>query len=411
MSTMSSSIATSTRECSCHGVGSAQRQHSDAPILCSVCVSHVLQKALDRHGKALERRDEAKEECGQRLNELRRGQSISELAYESQRLRDRIATLRQQCGSLAVKVAAHVVENDERRAQHEDPVPAQERLTRLHSSLCDPTTGALSHSIFSSTQQVKALRFQWAVRVFAMHRLDVEQDEKTSRPTLRHRHARGVGKIGGLPLPHAGPELYGVLPPHELQSALRLVASLTSTVARCLGIVIPHPIRLQPNGPNGDIAESEMQHALQNVQPPGSVDRKEPSLASSTSSLLSIMETTSSWGRKALARATGHQALEDPAHTIIPPSLDSTAVEQRLRHATSAVLAEDDSPSTSLYALAHNLVNEEEFAIGLQLLQNDIVALCIRAGVPVATLWPAEAVLLNLHALWIYCGEQVAFKV
>jgi hypothetical protein len=134
---------------------------------------------------------------------------------------------------------------------------------------------------------------------------------------------------------------------------------------------------------------------------------KETTLGASTTSLMSIMETTSTWGRKALARATGHQTLKDTAHTTIPPSLDSNAVEKRLLHATSAVLAEDDSPSTSLFALSHNLVNEEEFAIGLQLLQNDIVALCIRAGVPVGRLWPAEAVLLNLHSLWIYCGDQV----
>lgn len=403
---MSSSIATATRECPCHGVGSSQRQNS---VLCSVCVNHVLSTPLQRHEEALEKRNVAKEECEVQLETLRRHQSISELAYESQRLRNRLSSLKQQCGSLAVQVAAHVVENEERRAQQEDPVPTHERLSRLHSSLVDVNTGALSRSIVSSTNQVKCLRFQWAVRVFCMHRLDIEQqDDKTS--TLRHRHARGVGKIGGLPLPHAGPELFGVLPPHELQSALRLVASLTNTVARCLGIVLPHPIRLQPTGPNGDITEAEVTGELPNTaQSVGSVDRtkKEPSLASSTSSLMSIMETTSSWGRKALARATGHQAIGDAAmHTSIPPSLDSSAVELRLRHATSAVLAEDGSPSSSLYALSHDLVNDEEFAIGLQLLQNDIIALCIRAGVPVDNLYPAQALLLNLHALFIYCAEQ-----
>jgi Vacuolar sorting 38 and autophagy-related subunit 14 len=401
---MRPSIASSTRVCPCHGVGSSHRPHSDVPVLCAVCVSHDLQKPLERHSRTLQARNEARDQCARRLEELRRGQSISELAYESQQLRDRLATLRHQCGSLAVKVASRVVENDERRAQHEDPTPAQQQLTRLHDSLCDPDVGALSRSISSSTEQVKRLRFQWAIQVFAMHRLDVDQDEKNSRPTMRHRHARGIGKIGGLPLPHAGPELYGVLPPHELQSALRLVASLTSTVARCLGIVLPHPIRLQPDGPNGDITDTVTQRTI--VQNPG-IDRKEPSVASSTTSLLSIMETTSSWGRKALARATGQQALKETAHASIPPSMDSIAVTRRLHHACSAVLAEDHSPSTSLYALSHSATTQDEFAIGLQLLQNDIVALCIRAGVPVATLWPAEAVLLNLYALWMYCGEQV----
>jgi hypothetical protein len=48
-------------------------------------------------------------------------------------------------------------------------------------------------------------------------------------------------------------------------------------------------------------------------------------------------------------------------------------------------------------------VAEERFATGLQLLQNDIVALCFRAGVDVSTLWPAESVLLNLHSLWRHC--------
>ena len=375
--------------------------------MCPVCVNHALQKPLERHCKALQERNEARDDCAFRLEDLRRGQKISELAYESQRLRDRLAALRQQCGSLAVQVASHVVENDEWRAQHEDPTPAQQQLTRLHDSLCDPSSGSLSQSIVSSTEQVRSLRFQWSIQVFAMHRLHVDQDEKNSRPTMRQRHARGIGKIGGLPLPHAGPELYGVLPPHELQSALRLVASLTSTVARCLGIVLPHPIRLQPDGPNGDITDTVRPRAsTRKVQSPG-VDRKEPSVASSTTSLMSIVETTSFWGRKALARATGQQALKDTAHVNIPPSMDSTAVTRRLRHACSAVLAEDHSPSTSLYTLSHTITNEDEFAIGLQLLQNDVIALCIRAGVPVAALWPAEAVLLNLYALWMYCQDQV----
>jgi len=48
----------------------------------------------------------------------------------------------------------------------------------------------------------------------------------------------------------------------------------------------------------------------------------------------------------------------------------------------------------------------DEFAIGLQLLQNNVIALCIRAGVPVSQLWPAEALLLNLHELLVFCQEQ-----
>jgi len=58
-------------------------------------------------------------------------------------------------------------------------------------------------------------------------------------------------------------------------------------------------------------------------------------------------------------------------------------------------------------AAGNNSSNDDEFAIALQLLQNNIVALCIRAGVPVTALWPAEAVLLNLHALQVHCRGQL----
>mmetsp|Transcript_9718 Transcript_9718/g.14454 ORF Transcript_9718/g.14454 Transcript_9718/m.14454 type:complete len:126 (-) Transcript_9718:429-806(-) len=49
---------------------------------------------------------------------------------------------------------------------------------------------------------------------------------------------------------------------------------------------------------------------------------------------------------------------------------------------------------------------KEQFTIGLQLLQNNIIALSIQAGVPVATLWPAEAMLLNLFSLKLFCLNQ-----
>lgn len=404
-------MATFARECPCQAVESAHRLQSDSAVFCPVCVNVALHESLDRHKKVLQKRNEAREECAKRLTEIRRGKSLSELEYESQRLREHLASLRQQCGSLAVQVASQVVENDERRAHQENPGISRAKLNSLTESLCDPERGALMRAIVSSTGHVKVLRFRWAIQVFAMHRLDVDQED--SRPNTRHRHARGIGKIGGLPIPHAGPELYSVLPPHELQSALRLVASLISTVARCLGIVLPHPILLQPNGPVGDITDTVTEQSLeqQATRRPSPELSAAPSVASSTSSLTSLIGATSAWGRsakKALKRATGgQQALKDVAHTMIPPSMDASVVAKRLHHATSAVLAEDNSPSSSLYALSQSQINDESFAIGLQLLQNNVVALCIRAGVPVATLWPAEAILLNLHALWCFCKEQV----
>ena len=57
----------------------------------------------------------------------------------------------------------------------------------------------------------------------------------------------------------------------------------------------------------------------------------------------------------------------------------------------------------------HGLVpaDGDEFATGLQLLQNDVVSLCIAAGVPVADMWPAEALLLNLNALRVHLVQEL----
>ena len=93
-------------------------------------------------------------------------------------------------------------------------------------------------------------------------------------------------------------------------------------------------------------------------------------------------------------------------NTFIPPSMDAGLVSKRLHHATAAVLAEDDSPTSSKFALSAEGMHRDNFAIALQLLQNNVIALCIRAGVPVSKLWPAEAILLNLYALDAYCAEQ-----
>ena len=89
--------------------------------------------------------------------------------------------------------------------------------------------------------------------------------------------------------------------------------------------------------------------------------------------------------------------------------MDSTQLSLRIHHATAAILAEDaTSPNPSIFALSVDDMHQQDFAIALQLLQNDVIVLCIRAGVPVSKLWPAEALLLNLYQLDQYCQQQTA---
>ena len=128
--------------------------------------------------------------------------------------------------------------------------------------------------------------------------------------------------------------------------------------------------------------------------------------------------------------------------TILVRPMDKDSIANRLKYASCAIICESDgrsqikkdgntkaSPMTSKSSppISTPLVQYElrpprpsggksieeanrekdKFTIGLQLLQNNIIALSIQAGVPVANLWPAEAMLLNLFSLKLYCLNQI----
>jgi hypothetical protein len=98
------------------------------------------------------------------------------------------------------------------------------------------------------------------------------------------------------------------------------------------------------------------------------------------------------------------------------PWMEKLSLETRLQYASYAVVYESNQlergyKSTPVkYELKppSNGKEDESYTIGLQLLQNDIVALAIRAGVPVTMLWPAEAMLLNLHSLYLFCQSELS---
>ena len=465
--------------------------NGDTTVRCPACVHHLLQPSILRHRQALRDHAAAKEECTRELRNIPKNR-IPELQAESQRLRDMSTALRKECGEMAVKVAQAALENDtirETMAMNSSPVERQRiDLLRLEQNLLE---GSMARAIDTATSQVRFLRFQWARKVLEMHRLQIDTEDIKLTPLQKRRQesqpgqqlqrrARGIAKISGLPLPNAGPELYGVLPPRELQSALRMVATVTSTVARCLGIVLPHSILLTFNSSNsmGDITDTiseddlQQRNSARKDQAKTNV-RKAPNfhqdtsffnrsnqamgsnngggygstrannnqssvLASSTASLYSMMDTSYFYNKakKALAKATGQQTTSTKSggnNTIrrsgmeagstgkaIERSFDASIVAQRLSHATAAILTDVDTTTDattnnntapSKFALSSKAMHQgDDFTIALQLLQNDVITLCIRAGVPVSKLWPAEAMLLNLHELEKFCHRQTSVE-
>ena len=549
-----------------------------APLLCPACVADALTSRLERREDAIKERDRVRAWCAERLRRTReeerrivgggaeeegnyggtgeRGEipaaasaegaaaTLYRLRDDSDRLRSHLEGIRAAESGASVWLAKATARNDEAEAllwaERSRVEAARGSLDMLFGSLLYSSTGEGENGIAGGTgrgglpdaigrlgAEVRRRRFGLALQAFEMHRVDVGPDyrgvhrlsEGPKRSFLPHRARTpsGVGKIGGLPLPHAGPSLYGMLPGGVLVSSLRLVASLTSTLGRCLGIVLPHPILLRPpcalpspsssvhdrqsfvsrsgNGCNGDrdlgditdtVALEPGWDADLTLENSGGgddflslVDSGEEQLplplapSSSMSSLKSLMG--SGVLSRALAMATG-QPSSHHHHPSVASSrkdsrgkrrtnkvkesgllMDEASISLRLRHAGAAVLRESASstggraeyvlvpphwgndglhgpdrtsaasgrsPSprqrssaergavgvmSSATVMGGHMTaqeREERFAVGLQLLQNDVVALCIKAGVPVSTLWPAEAVLLNLHSLRMHMSEQ-----
>ncbi len=348
--------------------------HSKRRVLCHFCVERALVPLQERHREARERWEKARTNCVI----LSEDTTLAELQETSRRLRQRLEFLNELTSSTALEVCAAAVAN-------ERPPPAVE-VHEVHQRLQafqQASYPALHEAYDSAQQQVRALRIQWTLAAFRIHKIVVDPMVKTD-----HKQARGIGKIGGLPLPNAGPELFAVLPASELQSALRMVASSTCLVARCLGIPLPHPILLRPSRQQDDIIECSDAQKVETSN-----------ISTKLSSSVALAAHKVSRSVFASPRAESESVLS------APPSMDPTRVQQRLRHSRAAILAENTCQNSTTYALEASLLGDE-FATAWQLLQNNVVHLCIRAGVPVSNLWPAQAVLLNLHALYLYCKEE-----
>ena len=289
---------------------------SQHAAVCQVCSS--LSSRIARYQAAKNKHEELKKECHQRLldtrlppptatgiittsnggdNNERTTENNTESISKRQQLPDpnqvssqvlhlkhKLQCLRSTSNELAVRLTAKTMENDERESQLQvnatkiqlarESLEVMRRCLLLHSEEGAPTNsnkleegkcstdsddnyqigGGLKDALVTGTKQIQTLRFQYACKVFDMHKIDVGEQytnnhhKKNKNEEQQHSRnnsnlsATGVGKIGNLPLPHAGPVLYGVVPRMVLASSLRWVASLTQLVARCLGVVLPHPI-------------------------------------------------------------------------------------------------------------------------------------------------------------------------
>ena len=566
--------STTTETGSCSSSCDSQPSHNDssavhAPsepqhnVFCRPCSTRLLAAKISRYKAAIDTRNQERSKFNRRLLATRLVDnatinSNAELSLSTTRaipdpnhihqqasqLRQKLDTLRSTSHELAILVTSKTMENDERQERLELSCAkvdlARERLDSMRQNLLMSSTDTVQHSeekkraefihqnanvggglrdaLVSGTRQIRQLRFHFALHVFEMHRIDVGEEysnltakKESADRSISVSAASGVGKIGGLPLPHAGPALYGVLPQGMLASSLRLVASLTNLVARCLGVVLPHPIlvcsreckrcggiynyggdiigtagELDTDGntessldvcstcEREDLREASEFHELHDVHQSEARDSSRLNAPEKSSSLLQKIPSKSSLfsfvgtsARKAVALATGSahsssnaggsgldsssssakRSIRQPSAATHDKSLASTRctspsiLARRVSHAAFAVLLENNETGAAEFALnpprwkeetnhsndSHHSSNnsnkphgfstrdefhiaEEKFSTGLQLLQNDVIALCFRAGVDASSLWPAESLLLNLYSLQCHCLHVIGLE-
>jgi hypothetical protein len=504
-------------------------------------------------------------------------QTLSQYRDLSNRLQKRLDFLRKECATRSVSIGKTSMSTNERAKslgeQRERVQELRDSLSLMYDTVLSSSDGcqqddgtsssgdgifvaggSLSDTIQLHVQAIRSQRFRLAMQAFEMHRMDIgaeyndmtfedllrvdsihsktsnsanrrafqanAEEEARLKKRIREKVPSGIGKIGGMPLPHAGQSLYGVLPPNVLTSSLRLVANLTNVLARCLGIILPHPILLRPlTTPNsgicneeeglldnqtGDIIASVNSQKLQenkiddirittmqhydnlgeseeegepmegNAEEISTLESSSPHYpsipvvtSSSTGSLLSLVGSSSNMlsrsARRALDVMKGHQhshrqSIDDNEcgvmQKVSPPSMDDSSVRHRLRHSSYAIICESTThaPNPTKNSKSHDARNdssnenkgglyvqyelrsptynsnsvvsgqtistnssldrdelnrqEEHFTIGLQLLQNNVMALSLKAGVPIQALWPADAMLLNLHSLKLFFMNQ-----
>eukprot|EP00816_Leptocylindrus_hargravesii_P009028 CAMPEP_0196808140 /NCGR_PEP_ID=MMETSP1362-20130617/8124_1 /TAXON_ID=163516 /ORGANISM="Leptocylindrus danicus, Strain CCMP1856" /LENGTH=391 /DNA_ID=CAMNT_0042182355 /DNA_START=74 /DNA_END=1247 /DNA_ORIENTATION=- len=308
-------------------------------------------------------------------------EDIEKLRERVEEMQGKVNEVINRTNSAAVSLASATVSNDEEENAARE---SQNTLTVARSQLSKMQLSTLTDfadAVERTRGDVRMTRYTLALDLFQMFRLDIAQDaaargraKKASAISSSTRSSpSGVGKISGLPLPHAGLPLYGVLPRPIQTSALRLVASLTAELARVLVINLPHPLLLRERDTGCQLADH-------------------------------------------IVRSRDNEA--NPSKLMLP-DMSAPAIEKRIKRATAAIILETPRSGTSSDDLIPEYVlqppeeplsmakEQEEFEVGLQLLQHNIIYLCMSIGVSPGDMRAAEAVLLNLNE----CKKYILLKV
>jgi len=250
---------------------------------------------------------------------------------------------------------------------------------------------------FSPRRSKDAKTWRRAEEIFELFPIKRTTPGPRSRASLR-----GVMTIVGLPLPNVGSGyvLADALPKEVCASALAAVALLTSVVANVFGVTLPHPLvpRVGTDTAAAVCGEGGRRHSFDGPSPQGQgLQRRQPRSAGAASSPSGAVSSPGGGalhhGAPSVKRPTSWGASKQYFAT---PKRSTTATPPGGGSGTWS----SSSSTQQRYALApRDGGDSDNFVIALNLLQNDVTYLCVKAGLDPSDLWPAEAILLNLAEL------------
>ena len=304
---------------------------------CGLCVKRYLHRAQQERAQAY-----ASWKRAQNYNKNSNSYKYQELMLledSSQLLRKRLEQLREKASAMALQVATKTVQIQEESSRQQE---LQSTIKVLQQQSYHTMLHSLQTTIQSYRQRIRKLQYLQALQYYKLHRVKVQDDPKH----------RTTATISGLPLPNAGMELYHLLPPLQVQSALYYVSSLTYHMARVLQFPLPHPIEF-------------------------------------------VYQSSSSGSSSSTTTSTSSM---DPPKDLSSYSSMVRIWESRKKDKSSWLFLQNNKNSNH-----HPDVEDAVF-----LLQDNVLQLCWQFDFH--KMHPGEAILLNLYELANYLQEQVAVE-
>ena len=241
---------TSTRQCSCSS-GSGSIGDGLLPMLhCGVCVEERLSKLRTMRKDLLVRHSKSKRALMKfQQSQEKEKEKEKETKTKIQQMRESIHQWKECNEELVMKKLVPLqYQNDIRQQQYDETTNQIQRGKVRLSWMKTSVVWNMKEEQKMFHQKIQSWQYNWCISLYKNYRVTLDSY---------------YGKIGGLPLPHAGPSLYAALPSTLVSSSLYLVASLVHFLSQSLHLSpLPHPIAFQLIGSNSNTTKTTTRHSL-----------------------------------------------------------------------------------------------------------------------------------------------------